>query len=510
MIDEPIERVEHLQLVHVSTGANGLGRAQIERAAEHRGAEEHGAFAVAEQVHTPRDRSLEGLLSWQRQARAAGEEAERIVEAVEDPRGRQRLGSRCGEFDRERDAVETLADLGDGRSVVVVEHETRSRPSSAIEEEADGVELTQPLDRNHHARRGQSERRDPPGDLARKVEQASAGGQHHDVGASLQHGGDQLGDRFHQMFAVVEHQQRRLVAEALCDRVRRRLVTLQLHTQQRRHLDRHVAGVGEWCELDPPHSVGESIHLFGSRLQGEAGLAGTAGSGDRHHPLRGEQVRDGGQLVDATDEGREANRKVVRGRIERPQRCEVAEQLRMHQLVDALRASEVLQAVVAEIPQRDLIAELVERQIPRRRRHQDLAATGQAAQSRRANDGHPDVVRFVAQPGLTGVDRHPHGDRGGCRPGLALQGSLRIQRPTQGVGGSTECGDDAVAFALLLRANPTVCRDRRVEDLVVTGHGRSHRIGRELPFLRRALDVGEEERDRPGRKAHRSSQTHRR
>ena len=61
MIDEPIERVEHLQLVHIGTGADGLCRAQTERAAEHRSSEKHSAFAVAEQVHAPRDRSLEGL-----------------------------------------------------------------------------------------------------------------------------------------------------------------------------------------------------------------------------------------------------------------------------------------------------------------------------------------------------------------------------------------------------------------------------------------------------------------
>ena len=116
MIDEPIERVEHLQLVHIGTGADGLCRAQTERAAEHRSSEKHSAFAVAEQVHAPRDRSLEGLLARQRQARAAGEEAERIVEPVEDARGRQRLGSRSGELDRERDAVETLARSGSSRT----------------------------------------------------------------------------------------------------------------------------------------------------------------------------------------------------------------------------------------------------------------------------------------------------------------------------------------------------------------------------------------------------------
>ena len=311
------------------------------------------------------------------------------------------------------------------------------------------------------------------------------------------------------MFTVVEHQQRRVVAEPLCDRVRRRLVTLQLHTQQRRHLDRHVAGLGEWCELDPPHSVGEPIHLFGSHLQGEARLAGTTGAGDRDHPLGRDQSRKSGQLVDPADEGREANRKVVRGGVQRAQRRELTGQLRMGQLVHALGTSEVLEPVLAQVLQGDLVAELVEGQVARRRRHQHLTPERQAAKPCSTDDGHSDVVRLVTQPGLAGVDRHPHGDRGGRRPGFALQRTLGVERRAQGVGRPAERGNDAVALALLLRANAPVSRDREVEDLVVTGHRDRHLVGRELPLLGRSLDVGEEERDGPGRQAHRSPQAHR-
>ena len=62
-----------------------------------------------------------------------------------------------------------------------------------------------------------------------------------------------------------------------------------------------------------------------------------------------------------------------------------------------------------------------------------------------------------------------------------------------------KAADHAVALTLLDRPDAAVERDGRVEELVVTGDRGRRLVGARLPELRRALDVGEEERHRAGR-----------
>ena len=66
------------------------------------------------------------LLAAHRGARAAGQQSEPVVQAVEDLGQRQGADPCRCELDRQRHAVEATADLGDHRDVVVGDAEIRA------------------------------------------------------------------------------------------------------------------------------------------------------------------------------------------------------------------------------------------------------------------------------------------------------------------------------------------------------------------------------------------------
>ena len=86
-----------------------------------------------------------------------------------------------------------------------------------------------------------------------------------------------------------------------------------------------------------------------------------------------------------------------------------------------------------------------------------------------------------------------------ARPRLGVERHLGVERRGDRVGGEPEHGHRRVALALLERPNTTVAGDQLVEQVVVAGHGGAGRGLVGLPRPRRADDVGQHERHRPGR-----------
>ncbi len=70
---------------------------------------------VVEQVVAPLDRGAQRALALGGVTRAARQQRERRVEALEEPLGSEKLRTRGGELDRERESVEPAADRLDGR-----------------------------------------------------------------------------------------------------------------------------------------------------------------------------------------------------------------------------------------------------------------------------------------------------------------------------------------------------------------------------------------------------------
>jgi hypothetical protein len=113
---------------------------------------------------------------------------------------------------------------------------------------------------------------------------------------------------------------------------------------------RHKRRIGDGTEVHPPHPVGPAVGQPRRRLDRQAGLAATTRPGERHHSLRSQQPFDRGQLVAAPDEAGERARQVVGQHIQRAERREVAGQVSMPQLEDAVGCRQVAQPVGAQIP----------------------------------------------------------------------------------------------------------------------------------------------------------------
>ena len=107
-----------------------LGRLQRPAAGEHRQPPQQRPLRLGEQVVAPVDQRPQRLLAGQRRAAAAGQQPEAVVQPRRDLLHRQRLHPRRRQLDRQRDAVQPLADLRHGRRVLLRECEL-GRPQVA-------------------------------------------------------------------------------------------------------------------------------------------------------------------------------------------------------------------------------------------------------------------------------------------------------------------------------------------------------------------------------------------
>jgi hypothetical protein len=106
-------------------------------------------------------------------------------------------------------------------------------------------------------------------------------------------------------------------------------------------------------------------------------------------------------------------------------------------------------------------------------------------------DGRPDVVAFVAQLDLAGVQANAQPDRRQRCP-------LQVQRARNRIAGAGECDHEAVALALFYRPYPVVRADDLRQRAIHAGDRDGHVVRLCFPQLRRALDVGEKQRHHPG------------
>ena len=125
----------------------------------------------------------------------------------------------------------------------------------------------------------------------------------------------------------------------------------------------------------------------------------------------------------------------------------------------------------------------------RRLGQQDLTAVTGGHHPRSPIQHRTEVVA-VAQFGFAGRDPHPH---------RQLQRPLRSHRGIDRRPGRRECGTHPVTGVL---EQPTAVRlDRRAQHLVMCGEGLPHRIRVCLPPTGRTLDIGEQKRHNPRRRA---------
>jgi hypothetical protein len=240
-------------------------------------------------------------------------------------------------------------------------------------------------------------------------------------------------------------------------------------------------------------------------VQGETGLAGPARAGERHEPLAVEQQLDRGQLLAPAHEAGELDRQVVGQCVQRAQRGQVAWQVGVAQLVDALGAGQVAEAVGPQVVQLGSGRQGVGHHGRRGRRQKRLPAVGDVAQAGAPVEGRTGVIPVVAYVGLTGVqpDANRRPAAGPCLRGR-LGTRLRGHGPLDGQGGGDrlacrrEGGDAPSAPALHHGLDTPVIGDGRGDDLVEPGERLVAAAGGGLAE-RQALDLGQQERHRSRR-----------
>ena len=135
---------------------------------------------------------------------------------------------------------------------------------------------------------------------------------------------------------------------------------------------------------------------------------------------------------------------------------------------------------------------MVEHHVFGRRRHHGLSPVRQVAEAGSSVDGRADVVPFVAQLYLTGVQADPQPDRG-------ERCALQFDGTRHRVAGPRESDDEAVTLTLLDGTHTVVRRDELNQCAVERRYSGGHLVRPRLPQPRRTLDVGQQQRHGAGR-----------
>ncbi len=114
---EPVEEVDDVVACNGIALTDGLRRGQRERTSEDREPSQQRLLRFGQQVVRPVERGAQGPVALDARPSPAGQQTEHVVEAIGDLGGTQRAGPGRGQLDRQRDAVESAADPGDGLGV---------------------------------------------------------------------------------------------------------------------------------------------------------------------------------------------------------------------------------------------------------------------------------------------------------------------------------------------------------------------------------------------------------
>jgi hypothetical protein len=113
---------------------------------------------------------------------------------------------------------------------------------------------------------------------------------------------------------------------------------------------------------------------------------------------------------------------------------------------------------------------------------------------RAAHDVEPEVA-LVAHGGLSGVNSHADAHLAATWPRVAPQRALRVNRGGDGVARARKREEERVSLRVHLGA--AAGAERLAHDSPVVAHHLGVVVAQFLQELRRALDVREDERDRP-------------
>jgi hypothetical protein len=162
------------------------------------------------------------------------------------------------------------------------------------------------------------------------------------------------------------------------------------------------------------------------------------------------------------------------------------------QLIDVFRLVEILQALLAEVAETDVGRGVVEHELPRCRREQDLATVAGGHDARCAVDAEPDVVG-LGERGLARMQSHPHPENGPLRPRVLGKRTLAVGGGGDRVLGPSEDDEEGVALSADL-VSPVLGK-RSPQQTPVLGKDVLIALAQDPEQPGRAFDVSEEEGD---------------
>ena len=293
------EQVQHRVMIQPVSTADLLGVLEAERPGEDRQPPEQLLLVRGQQRVAGLDRRLERT--------APAEDAEAVLEPLGDRGRRKRAHARGGKLNRERQAIDPVADLGDGVALGGVGDPVRPCRGGALHEQPlGGVRVERPYGHDR---------------LAGEPQRPAAG--HEDENAAArcsQLAGDGSQGR-HEVLRVVEDDQQSGTAQPFAHDPEGVAVAVFAAgadpADAERIPDRGVdlVGTAQRPEVDEPRAVGHLVEQRPGRLRGEGRLTDAGGADERDEPVLAERARHGREVAVAPDDGRDPGADV--GRVRR-------------------------------------------------------------------------------------------------------------------------------------------------------------------------------------------------
>ena len=316
--DRPVhqarDQIDDLLTFQPRARAHCLRRLQAETAGEHAQPPPQDPLLHAEQLMAPLHRRPQRLTAPRPSPPIGRQQAKPVIQPVEQITGGHRSQPHRGQLDRQRQPVETPADLTGRPAVLLRKREIRSHRHRPVNQQPQRLDLRERGDRQPLTGRGKLQRRQHDGRLPGNAQPLATGAQDPQPRTARHQRRHQLPARVQQMLAVIEHHQQPPLPQVSHQRFLDAVLRPVIHAHRASQRIRHKIGTIQLGQLSHPHAVREIAPQPMSRPQREPALADPARTRQRDHTRRRQQPPDLHQLASPPHEAAQLRRHIARPR----------------------------------------------------------------------------------------------------------------------------------------------------------------------------------------------------